>query len=488
MGIYPNFVGPSYQLPSRVMGVERCMGWFPEVLQSVGNRPKAQYGLMPVPGVADFVIPSASVAPNRCAFSQDGRAFVIIGPTFYEVLVDGTLIARGDVFPGGDCTICSSGDAGNELFITSGGSAYVFSLLTGAFALIPNLVAHFGGFLGGRFLALDTNNSILRISDVFSGGSWNAAQFRQRTLASDRWKSMIVTRTVIFLVGSASYEVWWNSGAFPFPFEPVQGALFATGIGAPYSIDAVGETVMWMSGNDEGGGQVVMTSQYAPEIISNHAMEYRIQQAARDGIDISDAVSMTYQEDGHTFFVLTFRAADFTIVYDLKTGQWHERGYWNNVTTLGTYEAWRPLYHMYAFDKHLVGDYKTGHIYTMRSDLYSDVGGIAIRRLRVAPHLNVERDYVYYRDFTLDMQVGMGLSGGGVGSDPSVAMRYSDDGGLTWGNEIIESAGRIGESDTVVTFNRLGRSRDRVFEIVCTDPVSWRILGAYINGGPQIGK
>jgi hypothetical protein len=82
----------------------------------------------------------------------------------------------------------------------------------------------------------------------------------------------------------------------------------------------------------------------------------------------------------------------------------------------------------------------------------------------------------------VDAQVGVGLGGAEqLGSDPQMMLRWSDDGGRTWSNEHWESAGRLGRYSWRVIWNRLGTGRSRIFEVVVTDPVAWRLVDAYVQ-------
>lgn len=69
------------------------------------------------------------------------------------------------------------------------------------------------------------------------------------------------------------------------------------------------------------------------------------------------------------------------------------------------------------------------------------------------------------------------------GRDPMINMRQSKDGGHTWGNERSVGAGKAGEYTKRVIFRRLGRARDCVYEISMSDPIPWRIVGAYLKTG-----
>lgn len=73
----------------------------------------------------------------------------------------------------------------------------------------------------------------------------------------------------------------------------------------------------------------------------------------------------------------------------------------------------------------------------------------------------------------LVMQTGIGDS---TITNPTVMLRLSKDGGLTYGNEIEMQAGPIGAFDTRVFANRLGRGRNWVAEVTVSDPVKWQML------------
>lgn len=67
------------------------------------------------------------------------------------------------------------------------------------------------------------------------------------------------------------------------------------------------------------------------------------------------------------------------------------------------------------------------------------------------------------------------------GTNPQVMLRWSNDGGRTWGPEHWRNAGKQGEYGKRVRWNRQGVGRRRVYEVVLTDPIQWRIVGAYLN-------
>ena len=86
----------------------------------------------------------------------------------------------------------SSGDAGQELFIVSGGIGYCYDLETDVLAPVIS-GATFGGFIDSYFVTLDAGTSTLKVSESFDGFHWDPTQLYQRARAGDKWLAMAVT-------------------------------------------------------------------------------------------------------------------------------------------------------------------------------------------------------------------------------------------------------------------------------------------------------
>jgi hypothetical protein len=192
---------------------------------------------------------------------------------------------------------------------------------------------------------------------------------------------------------------------------------------------------------------------------------------------ITDAEGLVYQDAGHVFYVLRFPSAGATWVYDLTTKLWAERGKW--VSAANRYEVWAPRVRCYSNGLQLTGD-ATGTISAMDVTYGTETDGTAIRRLRRAPVLVNEQKRISLGRFELLMEVGLGVAVG-QGVDPQVLFRASADGGQSWGNERQASAGRMGEYRRRVFWTRLGSPRLWVPEITMSDPIAWRIMGAFLN-------
>lgn len=465
-------IGPSNESQSPDADVRRSMNWYPEPADVANG--KTTMMLYPSPGYLVWAsLPQVNV---RALFFTDGRLFAVAGTGFYEIDSLGGVDLRGLLTDSTDpASISTNGDGGGEVFVTSGGDGYIFTLATNVFAQVLTGTADVGDFIDGYFVALDATTSELQVSDLFDGMTWDPLMKTQRSTASDPWVGMTVSDRQIHLFGTLTTETWYNSGNPDFPFAPVQGSLIRDGIAAPYSTVAlIDNTRIWLSANSEGTGVVKRASGFQPTRISTHAVEHAIQSYRIT----SDAISWAYQEDGHTFYLLSFPTGRATWVYDATTQLWHERGWWNALDM--RFDTIRGRCHAFAFGKHLVGDRLTGGLYEQAVSLYKDVADTETRRLLQGPHLSSGGAWLSFADVQLIMECGVGTT---AFPDPQVILQWSDDGGHTWGNEHWVSAGKMGEYGWGVVWRRLGRSRDRVFRIVVSDGVPWRLLDMHVRFG-----
>lgn len=473
MPAYPGFLGPTYQSASLLADRERLINWILEPIESPST--SAKYVLVTTPGFSTFA--SVAAAPIRGFGVAGARVFFVAGYALYELFANGTVLQRGTVSADTNpATISWNGPTGNALFITSGGVGYGYALGTNTLtANVTTYKATMGAFLSNRFLALDATTSTLQISNLQST-TFNPTQIAIRSARPDPWISMAVVNNEIWLWGTTSTDVWYDAGASPFPFQPIPNASFDQGIDGPFSANRDGVPLHWVGSNAQGTRIIWQAQGYQPVRVSTHAIEAQLTAMT----NTADALGFTYQDRGHLFYVPIFPSADQAFHYDIKLGSagWGERLYWN--TTTASWQALRVGTHVYAFGRHLVGDRFTGTIYTMDPLVYTDVGGVAMRRLRQPPRLAFDQKRVKYTRLQIVMDTGIGLVSG-QGSDPQVMLSSSNDGGRTFGAERWTSAGPIGAFNTRVQWLRLGQGRNRVDRVVVTDPVPWRIVDATLD-------
>ena len=346
-----------------------------------------------------------------------------------------------------------------------------------------------GAFTGGNTVDIVDNYFVYNRPNSQQWGASNllspvspALSYSAKDGAPDNLVSLIVDHREVYLLGEASSEAWVDVGAVPFPFQRIPGTSTQHGIAAKFSMSRVGNSFAYVSQNSRGQAQVMQMNGYQPQRISTHAVENTLVNQK-----ISDAISWTYQLEGHEVFVVTFPSIGtngLTWAYDVTTGMWHKWLYTNN---LGQYERHRGNCAALFQGMVLCGDYSNGNIYEIDSTNYTD-NGQNVRRLRRCPHLVTDLQRQFFDELQIQFQPGVGLSGITtplnkelVGANPQAMLRWSSDGGSTWSREYWVSIGLEGKYKNRAIWRRLGTARDRVYEVVVSDPVKAVIVSANLK-------
>lgn len=368
MARYPGFIGPTGTERSVNVDAERTINFFPRILAP--GTPKAPIVLYGTPGLRVFCQPDTR-GPVRALWHQDNRVFSVVGQQFVEVFADQTWTARGTVaVDDNPATICSNGVGGFQVFVTSGGRGYIYDLNSNVLTEITDagfpVPVRMGGYSDGYFFALTGGTHQFQISSLNNGLLWDATDVAQVSASSNNVLALVIDHREIWLFGSKTSEVWYNTGNADFPFGPIQGVFVEHGILAPYSAVKLDNAIFWV-GTGEPGGKLVWRMQgYTPLRISTHAVEVALGRSTR----LSEAIAYAYQDEGHAFYVLYVPDLDTTWVYDVATRLWHERAKWN--VPLVKWEPHVSRCHCEAFGKHLVGDRETGAIYHMSLEYFDE--------------------------------------------------------------------------------------------------------------------
>lgn len=271
----------------------------------------------------------------------------------------------------------------------------------------------------------------------------------------------------LWLIGNLTTEIWIDTGAADFTFQEVQGAYVNHGCAAPYSITVQDVLVFFIMQDMQGNGIVVQGQGYDVTEISTPRIVQEFKKYAR----LDDAIGFCFQLGDHSFYALVFPTASKGWLYDLTTKQWNE---WNWTDPDGNLMRPRANCCMFAFDAILVGDWQNGQLLQLSLDQLTDQGN-PIVRIRTFPHMTSgEYNKVTYNTFDADMQVGTIDDD----SDPQVFLSWSDNKGVSYGNPVAQSMGKIGEFLTTISWNRLGMARDRIFKL------QWSTANyAPLNGG-----
>lgn len=587
-------IGSSYRSQDPGQNSESNINWYEENME---QQSKSSGSLYPTPGIRQFVsVPTET--PQRGEISIQGHTFAVMGSLFGEIDSAGTFTSKGTVV--NNSLRVSMAGGPTQVLIASAGSVYVYNFVTDVFqqlaqALFNDNLITFVGYCDGYFLAVRDDSNEFQISELFDATLWDALDVAAVSRFPDDIESMLVDHDVVWMWGGYQTVVYYDSGN-EFPFDVLPGAFIEQGISAPRTPVKMDNSVFWLGGDPRGQAIAWRANGYTPQRVSNHAVEYAMQGYIETYGTIADTVGYSYQDQGHTFWVLYFPKANKTWVFDAATGLWHERGHWN--TDTGIFTAHQSWGHVFAFGKHLVGDPFSGKLYEMSINIYTD-NETPLRRIRRTPPIATEGQWIFHHQVQIDLETGLGpqppLTGqsgqpfyfyledsngqvwqfgindvgqldmvgtpvtgftpqtiilndiesntvswpvyvdilgalytpitpatydstypsgillattsgllesamqvNAVGQlqtngpfavprDPMLMLRWSDDGGHTWSNERQIQCGQAGRYNTRAMAYRLGRSRERIYEISTSDPIPWRIRSAYLMASPGYG-
>lgn len=484
---------------------------YPELVPEGGKQPAF---LQRAPGLV--LRADIGSGPIRGMWEHGSYLYVVSGNTFYQVGPTYAATSKGTVAGFGPVSLA---DNGTQIMIAADPFGYIYNTATDVFAQItdPDYPgAAVVDYLDGYFVFIEPNSQRIWVTALLDGTSVDPLDFVSAEGDPDNVISMIVDHREVWLFGKNSTEVWYNAGLSDFPLVRVQGAFNELGCAARYSVAKMNNQVYWLGADDRGQGIVYVANGYQGQRISTHSVEWQIQQYG----SMSDAIAFTYQQDGHSFYVLAFPSVGKTWVYDASTGAWHERAGWNEQWT-----RYRAATQVFYNNENIVGDYQNGNIYALDMGTY-DYNGEAqrwTRSWRALPTGQNTLQRTAQHSLQLDCETGVGLaqypgktpeeltaengdfllaeyaqndivtengeeittevSGNfaaltdipdppyvfvppvflttteypsSPGYNPQVMLRWSDDGGHTWSNEHWRSMGKIGQYGFRTIWRRLG--------------------------------
>ncbi len=481
----------AYETRSIIAGAQRCVNLFGEVQhfetfayfpQPTGPSMTTHY---PTPGLVQMFGGSGSV---RCLYAaSNGQLFAVIGQTVYYLPPDFAGVALGTIDAG--TSIVSMADNGSTVVIVDGTvNGYTFTL-NGPAATPGNvtaLVDPTGLFVGANtvvfvntYFVFNAPGTPQMYCSLSNSTTFDALYFADKVGYADNIQGIAAVQQQLWLIGTRSTEIWYDSGQADFPFQQVSGAFIYHGTPSAATIAVFDSNVFFLSRDNAGHGIVFMGSgNYQTQRISTHAIEYQIQQYST----IEDAIGFIYQHQGHVFYVLTFPSGDATWVYDMATKLWHE---WLSADSDGNLHRHRVQCAAYAYGMVVGGDWENGIVYRISQSAYTD-NGTPIQRIRSFPHLVQDLKRVRYSRFVADIECGLGNPAADttLGDAPTIYLRLSDDRGRTFSNPIPSTMGALGQYRTIAQWRRLGVARDRIFEVFWSSPVETAMNGAFLDGEP----
>lgn len=392
-------LGASYVARSVNAADNRMVNLYPEVIPEGG---KEAGFLNRAPGLR--LLASVGTGPIRGLWTLRDHGYVVSGnklfkiDSFWSATEIGAITNLGPV---------SMADNGTQLFIATNPQSYIYNCVTNVLQQITD--PDFPGavtvsYIDGYFAFNEPDSQKVWVTSLLDGTSVDPLDFASAEGSPDGLVSLMVDHRELWLFGTNSIEVWYDSGGADFPLTRIQGAFNEIGCLAAYSVAKLDNSLFWLGADARGRGIVYRANGYTGQRISTHAVEWQIQQYS----NLTNAIAYTYQQDGHAFYVLIFPSDNKTWVYDVATNSWHERAGFVN----GEFVRHRSNCQMSFGNEIVVGDYQNGNLYAFDLNVYDDNGDPQkwLRSWRALPPGQNNLNRTAHHSLQLDIETGTPLS------------------------------------------------------------------------------
>lgn len=398
--------------------------------------------------------------------------YVVCGVKLYKIDINKTTTLLGEL--GTSPGIVQMTENGLQVTIlTHTGTAYYYTESTSTFGQItsPNY------YLSSSLCTIDGYTIFSKIdsgqffmSDLRDTTVYPATYVATAEAVSDNIVRLVAYNNQLYIFGTASVEVWQSTGVGDPPFQRINSAFFQQGINARGSV-VVDVSGIYFLGND---GIFYRVAAYSPERISTFGIEEIISKM----VITSDCIALIYSQAGHKFISWNFIDENKTIVVDITTGLWHERG---NFSNNGSHQVrWHPLFAINFNHLVITNGHDSGKLYYLDPNKYDDDGQ------EVLAEVITSLVFKNYNNFTINNLVlvidsGVGLENPSQGWDPMMMMAFSIDGGLTWIDRSPQPMGKIGKYRQRINWLNLGTAREFIIRLRISDPVKRSILASYVQ-------
>lgn len=399
-------------------------------------------------------------AVNRALFFHDDEPYQVVTGAVYKLNENGTRTLLTNLPGSGRVSVASDGnnivfrlqgsvDYINRRFVMCGsGTTYVWNNGSLTTLSIPPSVTEYSVFASNI-----TNASVGEITIV--GGD-----IIQIDTVINASKQIYVFQQKIFVGGSRSFHLFYMADSDSNPIRPLpQAASNRVGVASDFSM-ASSNNYLYLLGNDNA---IYRTQSGQLEPISNSSITDLLR-----SVDTSTAYGTVVSIESQFFYILQCRSATntgVTLVYSEKT---------NRFTTLQTGVTQAPHLiqsYIYAYNKHLVSDYRNQNIYEWTFDEYESNGNVLLRQLQTPTisgrELGVMSEGMIFGYLDLTCEFGVGNADV---VNPVVRIEYSLDGGLSFREGEPIYLGRQGQGFWRGRSNDCFFFYDMVIRMSVTDP------------------
>lgn len=433
---------------------------------------KTQSPLFAAPGMVPLSVCGAG--PIRGFRTIGINTFCVSGQGLYRLPFGGgpgVLVGTGITGTG----LVSMSDNGLQICIVAGqdgGAGWIYNNLSNTLVPITSVnyfPSYNVAYLDGYFLFNRILSTQIFYSALFDGLTFNGTDFFNTETSSSPNIAIAENLELLFFFKGDRIEMYYDSGQASNPFQRYAGGVINIGCASSVSVVKQDGALFFL-----GSDGVIYRLQANTQIrVSTHAIETII----RGELPTLDVVSsFTFTIEGHKFVGYHLPRQGRTLVFDISSGQWHER---ESYTTFGaSIGMWRAGTAMEAqAGQALLGDRLTGQVWTPDFQATGE-GAFPIYCSVVSGVLTKDRKRITLERFQLDVETGVG---NGASPNPVATLFTSKDGGRNFTSRGSKAMGAAGQDDVLLRWNKLGQARQWVLKITLNDPVKRVVIGASVD-------
>lgn len=371
---------------------------------------------------------SVSGVFTRALETVENSLYAVISGQLYQISAAGVATALGAIADDEDTTISGNNGA---VTVVANGQYYLWNASTltnptaGAFS---NFGSH--DYIGNYTVITEKNGRRFQWSDIADASDLPGLNFSTADGRDDNLIRPFAINGVLYLFKETSHEVWYvtgNSGASA--FERQAGGVVDIGLKAHNLICRLPGAAFFVGDDNKAH---IVAGQVQP--VSIPAVETNIKTK-------NPRSCFTYEDEGHTFCVITYRDAPAD-VYDLSTGEWHERAEGVLLT------PWTATCSA-KFGREWYCGRDDGKVLKF-AQIGTDDGGALVRE---ATSRTLYQDGQRFSVSQLELFPRQGFQ------DATIELEISRDGGLTWTPPKPRTIGPIGNYGGRVIWRSLGQCR-----------------------------
>lgn len=275
-------------------------------------------------GTLEFESQGAST--GRGIFYWQGDVYSIFAGTLYR---NGVSVGTGLDQTNGTYRFSSILGGTPKLVLGNGVKTYAYSVAGGLTADLNSIDPDFPAlavkgivYLNGATYVMDATGQIWgsAINSVDTAGSWSALNFIAAQAEPDPGVYLAKQLVYVIAMGGWTTEVFFDAGnPSGSPLGNVSGSLIKYGCATAESVQEIDDRLFWISATKSGAVQISMMDQLNHQVISTDPIDRLIQSST-----LADVSSFQLKIDGHSFYMVTLRDINLTLVYDINEGEFHQ--------------------------------------------------------------------------------------------------------------------------------------------------------------------